>query len=293
MGARSGILALLAALLTPDGSGNVLAYQTPQALDNSLKYQTTAGANAIGPVVGSARNVRMQLTAASANATLTADEVIVETALGGAPFRLSSINLSINLATTGAGGMDTGSAPASGYLAIYLIYNPTTNTQALLGFNATAAAAPNVYGGANMPPGYTASALVSVVPTNSSGQILALTQIDRCISRSSVQVFTTTTTTQSQGVTSLSIASAVPKNAISVSGTIGITPNNNAPVISLFSDAQQNGAQISDVWASTTVSLTTPYNSLDIFTPQTMYYSWGNTNTNSTSYYINITKYKF
>jgi hypothetical protein len=79
-------------------------------------------------------------------------------------------NKTVNLATTGAGGMDSGAAPNNGFVAIYAIYNPTTGASALLARNATAAAQPTVYGGANMPAGYTASALISVWPTNASGQ---------------------------------------------------------------------------------------------------------------------------
>lgn len=57
----------------------------------------------------------------------------------------------------------------------------TTGASALLAANATSATMPEVYGGANMPSGYTASALISVVPTNSSGQIVALSQNSRTI----------------------------------------------------------------------------------------------------------------
>ena len=120
-------------------------------------------------VIGSARNVKMSVAAASASATITADQIFVGTSLSGQVYRLASLSKSINLATTGAGGMDTGTAPASGYVAIYAIYNPTTATSALLATNATSSIVGEVYGGANMPAGYTASALVAVWPTNASG----------------------------------------------------------------------------------------------------------------------------
>jgi hypothetical protein len=119
-------------------------------------------------VVGSSRNARMNIASASASATFTADELVVSTAIGGKLYRLSSLNLSVNLATTGAGGMDTGTVPANGFVGLYVIYNPTTSTAALLAVNASSAVVPEVYGGANMPSGYTASALVGVLPTSSS-----------------------------------------------------------------------------------------------------------------------------
>lgn len=113
-------------------------------------------------ITGSANNLRMSIASASATASLTADEVIVATAVGGQQFRVSGVSASINIGTTGAGGMDVGSAPAPGFVAIYLIYNPTTQATALLAVNATSTSAPNVYAGSNMPAGYSASALLSV-----------------------------------------------------------------------------------------------------------------------------------
>lgn len=119
-------------------------------------------------VVGQSRNARMSVTAASASATFQADELVVDSALGGSQYRIGSVSASINLSTTGAGGMDTGSAPATGYVAVYVIYNPTSGAVVLLGVDATSVLVPEVYGGANLPSGYTASALVAVWPTASS-----------------------------------------------------------------------------------------------------------------------------
>ncbi|MGM7825288.1 hypothetical protein ACS791_22620, partial [Yersinia enterocolitica] len=100
-------------------------------------------------VVGTSRNAKMSVTAASSTATFTADELIVQTALGGLQYKLSSFSKTINLATTGAGGMDTGTVPANGFVALYAIYNPTTQISALLAVNASSVVAPEVYGGSN------------------------------------------------------------------------------------------------------------------------------------------------
>ncbi|MGM7734429.1 phage tail protein, partial [Yersinia enterocolitica] len=70
-------------------------------------------------VVGTSRNAKMSITAASSTATFTADELIVQTALGGLQYKLSSFSKTINLATTGVGGMDTGTVPANGFVALY------------------------------------------------------------------------------------------------------------------------------------------------------------------------------
>jgi len=172
------------------------------------------------PVVGTVRNLGMSITAASASGTLTADEIVVESALGGQPFKLASFNKTINLATTGAGGMDTGSAPVSGYVALYAIYNPTTGASALLATNSTSSLAGNVYGGANMPSGYTASALVSVWPTNASGQFVIGEWRDRTFLGGGVQVLNATTAASTQ--TSLNIGGAVPLNAKLYSGYVSV-----------------------------------------------------------------------
>ncbi|KKL39536.1 tail protein [Burkholderia contaminans FFH2055] len=178
----------------------------------------------------------MSVAAASSTATLTADEIVVGTALGGQKYLLKQFSNTINLATNGAGGMDTSTTPVSGYVALYAIYNPTTAASALLATNSTSTVAPNVYGGGNAPAGYTASALVSVWATNGSGQFVAGLQADRSISIIPNVVLNSNTSQAS--LTALSISGAVPKNAVSVtfrsslssssagwSGNITITPS--------------------------------------------------------------------
>lgn len=168
-------------------------------------------------VVGTMRNAAMLIVAAAATATFTADEIVVESALGAQSYKLFTFSKTINLATTGAGGMDTGVAPTSGFVAIYAIYNATTGASALLATNA-ATLQPNVYGGANMPAGYTASALVSVWKTDASKFLVIGSQLDRRVYIQPVTVLSTTTTQSS--FTSLSITSAVPLNAKTISGTM-------------------------------------------------------------------------
>ncbi|USL60053.1 phage tail protein [Pantoea ananatis] len=104
----------------------------------------------------------MSITAASATATITADEVIVSTGPGGNQYRVANVNKTINIGTAGLGGMNTGSAPNPGFVAIYLVYNPTTGDSALVAVNATSSKAPESFGVFSQFPAYTASALLSV-----------------------------------------------------------------------------------------------------------------------------------
>ncbi len=227
-------------------------------------------------VVGTARNVVMSVTAASATATLTADEIIVETALGGFPFKLSSFSKTINLATIGAGGMDTGTAPTTGAVAIYAIYNPTTQTSALLATNASSVKQGNIYGGANMPTGYTASALVSVWLTTAASLFAIGYQQDRHVAIGNTNQIASSSivTAQSQGIGCTANAVKVDFNLIcqstaSSTGSLIICPNSSMTFStrSVSMTAAQGGVStVSDfplqtgqtIWFSTTNSAGTP-----------------------------------
>jgi hypothetical protein len=242
----------------------------------------------VSGVVGTARNLAAYLAAASASATFTADEIVVESTLGGLRYCLPSYSQTINLATTGAGGMDTGTAPVSGYVALYAIYKPSTNTISILATNA-ASLVGNVYGGANMPSGYTASALLMVWPTNGSSQLVqGLTQ-DREFSRIFNQVLSSTSTPAS--FTSLSISGVVPANAKSVSGTIQISSSATA-TSQLFVAGDANGLGRRYVVGSnpsTAFSAGAPFDAR-LQTSQTLYWS-STTNGGTLTSIIEISRY--
>jgi hypothetical protein len=227
-------------------------------------------------VIGEARNAKMSVTSASSTAMFTADEVIVGTALGGLQYRLGSINKTINLATLGAGGMDTGTAPVSGFVGIYAIFNPTNGTSALLAVNATSSILSEIYGGGNMPAGYTASALVSVLPTNASGQFKVFYQNGREVTISSVTVANATATGTSVPPIAFSTSNATPLNAKKCSGSIGIFNNNNSggtySSVSVASDLNSLGLQTAAGWSSLNIGTTANYQIL-FTTPQVLYYS--------------------
>ncbi len=262
-------------------------------LDTSNRAQLLAAIQAMfAPVVGSARNVKMALAAASASGTLTADEITVGTALGGKKFLLANFNKTVNLATTGAGGMDTGVAPVSGFVALYAIYNPTTGASALLATNATAAAQPNVYGGANMPSGYTASALISVWPTNSSSQLIPGVQCDRSFMGGASVVLTTST--QQAAVTALPISSAVPKNARKISGSqqVGNTASAAVSTGTLYVSPTGGGNITNSNNTPGASIIASAFSGLLLTAQQTLYYT-ATTTTGTLSYLILINGYEF
>lgn len=224
-------------------------------------------------VVGSAKNVRMSVAGASSSANLTADEIIVKSALGGNSYILPSFSKTINIATSGAGGMDTGVGPASGYVGIYAIYNPTTGVSALLAVNATAVAVSEIYGGVNMPAGYTASALVSVWPTNSSSQFIVGSQIDREV----LTPFTllVSTATQIATLTALSTSSYAPKNSKYVAGFVELTVTNaGSPGVQLAgSSTGVGGVQITGLQQTNIGAVQVPFRNIPELTQQVIYWT--------------------
>jgi hypothetical protein len=256
-------------------SGLTPSKTTYTQVRDSIKSLILGGAG-VSPVVGSVRSLSMNVATASATATLTADQIVVASALNGSTYILPSFSKTINLATvgvnSGVGGMDTGTAPVSGFVALYAIYNPTTQASALLAANATSAIAPNVYGGANMPSGYTASALVTVVPTNSSSQFVATFVQDRKVSINQVQILSQGFTAAS-AVTSLSIAGAVPKNAKRVGGSLSQSTSTAANFVWLFFASTVGiGEQQYSVNTTGGGGNLFAYSGLDLSTAQTLVY---------------------
>lgn len=235
-----------------------------------------------GAVVGTARNLRMVVPAVSATTTITADHLIVEQ-LGVTQYKLSNLNLPINLAIVGAGGMDFGAAPINGTVAIYAIFNPETKDKKLLGFNSTGMTPAEIYTGAYLPAGYTASALVSVWQTNASRQFIVGGQQGRKITRPQVLVSSTTLTNAP-----VSLAAAVPFNAVEVSGWVNvISAVAQGGTLWIASDASYSGVQ-SLGGSGTGFGLVACYSIL-ITTPQTFYVTCQNNNTGN----VYITGYSF
>ncbi|MGG7448780.1 phage tail protein [Kosakonia oryzendophytica] len=263
---------------------------TPAPGDNSRKIATTEFVqSATAGIVGQSRNAAMNLTAASASVTWSADELITETAPGGQQYRLNGLNLVFNGAVTGAGGMDAGTLPVSGFVALYVIYNPTTGAKALLGFNATGVKASEIYPGGDMPKGYTASALISVLPTNSQALISPFIQIGRSVSIP--QQTAVSTTAPPSSLSALNISGIVPKNAVSCSGSVSASTSNTGQTVSGALSGAGIPATIGNKGFGAITMVTAPYCDLSIMTAQTIY--WGvNTTGGSLTGALTISEYK-
>lgn len=271
--------------------------------DNNATNPDTGGAgwSAAFPagVVGQVRNLSMVVATASATATLTADEIVVETALGGQTYRLANFSKVINLATTGAGGYDVPGPVDNGFVAIYAIYNPTSGVSALLAVNATSAVAPNVYGGANMPAGYTASGLVTVVPTNGSGQFVVLYVKDRRVNVPlKAELSASTTPGPTLSYTSLTLSSA-PKNARTIGGFLSIsnstTQNSHLGIAPFNYGTSTVGSGVKEMALNSnsgSFGLATPFE-VDVGSPQLVAYYIYNSNVSGVVIYsINLSYYE-
>ncbi|MFZ3279629.1 phage tail protein [Pseudomonas sp.] len=224
-----------------------------------------------GPELGATRNLRVSLPAAASVATLTADQLIVEQP-GIAQYKLSSVNLSIDLTTIGAGGMDVGVAPALGSVGIYVIYNPVLRIAKLLGVNASSALIPEVYSGAYMPAGYTSSALVSVWQTDTNRLMVTGVQHQRLISIPRAQVLSNGA---SLTWTPVSLASIVPKNAKSVGGYvhyISSAESAGGGYLGLASDAVGTGLKTVGIGGMLGLGVLGSFSDLVMTTPQTIHY---------------------
>lgn len=103
-------------------------------------------------------------------ADIDADEIIV-TDSAGVALKLSAINLTVDMAFSGANGLDTGSEASSTWYYIWVIYNSSTTTSAgLLSVSATAP---------TMPSGYTYKALIGAVYNDSGGDFNIFHQVGK------------------------------------------------------------------------------------------------------------------
>lgn len=108
-------------------------------------------------IQGAFKNLQASATGLSALIPITADEIIVESA-SNAYETLRAVNVSINSATVGANGLDTGVLAASTWYATFVIWNGVTKA-GLISLSATAP---------TLPAGYTHVARTGSIYTDST-----------------------------------------------------------------------------------------------------------------------------
>jgi hypothetical protein len=259
--------------------------------DNSTNVASTAYLlQNTAALAGSTRNGLMSVTTASATGTFTADSVVVATALNGSYQLLSSYSKAINLATTGAGGMDTGAAPVSGFVSLYAIAKPdgTASVMACNSITSTNV----IYAGVNLPTGYTYSGLIGIYPTNGSSQFVAGYIFDREFFYQTGPSPLSAANGQN-ALTSLSISSAVPASAKACSGNLnGSTATPGASTYpAVAADGTGTGLQVGlgFLGSITNCRPSVNFRNLPIITSQTIY--WRTADTTAASATLAITGY--
>ncbi|MFL9859467.1 hypothetical protein PQR72_27670 [Paraburkholderia madseniana] len=279
--ALNGTAVLMRATIAGVNSGNPIAvlmecFGGAQQIAPATQPLHAVQMGQLTGVVGNIQRGKCTVVAGATTATYTADAVIVGTS-GGLQYALSNVNLTLNLATTGAGGLDFGSATVNAYVGVYLIYNPTTGTKALYGtLEPGGSALTTLYtGSTGLPSGYTASALVGVLQVSGVvGQFAAQTINNR---RTSVrQLLTLQTSTPVGTLTSFNLSGAIPKCATRVGGQTQLVSTATSQIgMSLSMDSVANvGNQ--NVSGSGGSSYTGDWVT-DVATPQTLFYGFTNT----------------
>ena len=217
-----------------------------------------------------ATNASASLSSVNTQVTITADEVCVGSALCGNKYILGSYSQLFNSANTGAGGMDTGSLPTSGFVAIYAIYG--TNGTSILGVNASTSSG-MIYSGVNMPSGYTYSCLLGIWPTNSTPKMIVGILSGRSMGIASVKVVSGGTATS---VTSVSLSSCVPPGAKWWTGLITNASATNGNSLTVQPDTTGCYAYNSGAYQYCGIMIPP----IPITVSQTCYYSTGGYSTN-------------
>lgn len=110
----------------------------------------------------------LSATGINSNVAVTANEILLRATSGSAQV-LSSISLTINTASTGANGLDTGTLSISTWYAVWVIWNGTT-TAGLISLSATAP---------TLPSGYTHKARVGWIRTDGTANKYPISFVQR------------------------------------------------------------------------------------------------------------------
>jgi len=257
--------------------------------DNSSFAASTSFVAGHAPITGVSSNSDLGIkVTGNTTATIAFSEVTLKTALGGQSVTVSGGSHTLDISTTGAGGLDTGSPANNTFYYVYEIYDPATQTK-----NVLATATPGsrrtegVYNGANMPAGYTQSGLIGILLTNGSAHFLQSTQIGREVFYQTGIACVTNLTPLVASLTTKSIAAAVPPMASSASGFLSVNTYSGVAslALSVAADATGLGLQntTSGIPTSSGIVIRCPFRHLPMDTAQTMFVAYTDTQTGTTN----------
>lgn len=142
------------------GAGHWLQIQYDAALDKAVLLNPARGVVLVpvSSIQGASKNLQVSTTGLSANVTVGADEIVVETS-ANVYQTLRSVSLTVAGTSVGANGIDTGVLAVSTWYSVWVIWNGTT-TAGLMSLSATSP---------TLPSGYTYKARVGWIRTDSTG----------------------------------------------------------------------------------------------------------------------------
>ena len=250
-------------------------------------WQLTSGLNDQrgGALAADARNLVVKYSTA-ARVTVTADEVVLKTS-GGSVNVSESVSVTVDMASTGANGLDTGAEAGTTWYAVWLIYNPVTGVTA--GLFSTSTTSPT------LPSGYTYKGLVGYVYNNGSSNFTDFQQFGRRVWTTLAQVHGAVGPT---AVTAVSLTAFVPPAATEFHGIVGTTTD-HATAAGFFQNSggisTAIGAQLVTVRSSGAVGIDGAlYSATQISVPlrTSQQFYWQVTSATPT-YYIGCTGFSF
>lgn len=271
--------------------GDITSGSVVNVTYDGTQFQIDGNVGSSG-VIGYARNLNASLLAQGPTVTVTADEITLQNALGGVPYKFANVSKTINISTTGLNGIDTGILSANSFCAVYWIYNPTTGVLGLLGQQASnAAKMPEVYAGGNAPSGFTISSLAGIWPAGTVNATFApFGQVDRKVDWGGVLVLGGSSAI---GSVIARTSTGIPYNARMVGGfnqvgsTAATTITQTLTSIALANAGGQYNTQSLTASGSEANSF-----NLSITTPQTIYQTTTNT-AGTPSFTIGVNSYTF
>ncbi|MFM0243291.1 hypothetical protein [Paraburkholderia phytofirmans] len=241
------------------------------------------------PAIGAARNVSAFLGTTGPSATFNADEIVVKTALGGQSYMLGAFSKAVSLSASGIGGV-VGTAPAAnGYAAIYAAVGLVAGAGIFV-TDATAAKAPEVASVA-LPSGYTASALIGIVPMGTTTANFApFVLTDRKVDWGGANILTNSTVV---GSGTARASASIPFNARFISGfnQCGSSAASAISQVLAPSTISAAGGSFNTYNSSASGSQAVPFR-IAVVTPQTIYQTSSNS-AGTPQFTIGMNSYEF
>jgi hypothetical protein len=157
--------------------------------------------------------------ASSTTVDVDATSVILKDTSGNT-YQADNVNLTMDITTSGANGLDTGSEANSTWYNLWVIWNGST----VAGLLSTSATSPT------MPSGYTHKGLVGAILNNSSGNFEDMLQMGDTVATDYIQVLGSGGATTR---TSVDLSAAVPPIA---TGVVGMTQINAGETLTIYSN---------------------------------------------------------